>query len=399
MKKKDILIKVLPLVIILCLILIFFGIKIYQKSHAKIEVHYKDSLTAEVGTKANLTDYIISLNGQMPNEQLIDTSSLGQKRISFSYLNDDGYVVDTSVVIEVVDTTKPMVWLGSSYTVNVGSDDSFVKKIMCADNYDESPECKLVGDYDLNTVGTYPVILEATDSSSNQLRHEFELKVVEPKKGSTTTPTKTIFHDALNIYKNENTQLGLDISFWQGDVDYHVLKENGVEFVFLRVGTTNGINGDYILDKKFEQNISRATEAGIPVGIYFYSYANSEEKAREDARWVLEQIKDKNVTLPIAFDWENWSFYNEFHLSLMGLSNMANGFIDEIKKAGYEGMLYSSKSYLEKVWPEHNHKVWLAHYTNQTNYQGDYEYWQMCSDGVIPGINGFVDINIRYKKS
>lgn len=400
MKKRIILCGGISLGIIVVAILSYFGIQFYRKTHAKVEVQLVDQLVAEVGSDAKLTDYIVSLNGSMPDEQRIDTKTIGTRDLTFSYQNDDQFWVNFSFSIDVVDTTKPIVWLGSSYTVNVGSDESFFKKIMCADNYDATPTCKLVGEYDLNTVGSYPVILEAIDSSGNQFLHDFTLHVVEPKRGGgQSNSTKTIFGEALNTYKNENTEMGLDISFWQGDVDFNTLKANGVEFVFIRVGTANGIDGDYILDKKFEQNITRAKEAGIPAGVYFYSYANSEERARADAQWVLEQIKDKDVTLPIAFDWENWSFYNDFHLSLMGLSDMATGFIDTVENAGYEGMLYSSKSYLEKVWPEHHHKVWLAHYTNQTNYQGDYEYWQMCSDGVIPGINGFVDINIRYKKS
>ncbi|MCI8575726.1 MAG: hypothetical protein HFI09_04575 [Bacilli bacterium] len=397
MKKKILVVSSVCVIILIFAIVAFYGVRKYQEKHAKIEVQLVDKLVAEVGSEAKMTDYIISLNGKMPDEQFIDTKTVGTRHLTFSYENDDHFWVSYDFSVDVIDTTKPIVWLGNSYSVNVGSDDSFVKKIMCADNYDANPVCKLVGEYDLNTIGSYPVILEATDFSGNQLLHEFTLNVTEPKRGGSSVSTKTIFGEALNTYKNENTEMGLDISFWQGDVDFHTLKANGVEFVFLRVGTSNGIDGEYILDKKFEQNITRAKEAGIPVGIYFYSYANNEERARADARWVLEQIKGKDVTLPIAFDWENWSFYNDFHLSLMGLSDMATGFIETVEAAGYEGMLYSSKSYLEKVWPLHNHKVWLAHYTDHTNYRGEYEYWQMCSDGVIPGINGFVDINIRYK--
>ena len=171
-----------------------------------------------------------------------------------------------------------------------------------------------------------------------------------------------------------------------------------MEFVFLRVGTSNGIEGENILDKKFLQNIERATNAGIPVGIYFYSYANSEERAISDALWVLEQIKNYQIDLPIAFDWENWSTFNEYHLSLFGLTDIASSFLKVIEDAGYEGLLYSSKSYLEQVWYPTEYKTWLAHYTSQTNYQGDYDFWQLCSDGAVNGINGAVDINIRYKK-
>lgn len=400
MKQRKRRIIIILISVILISLTAFLGVRYYQKTHAKVEVYLKDSLIAEVGTHAKLTDYIVSLNGSIEEEQWIDTSTLGKKDIKFSYQNNDGFQVNYQFSVDVVDTTKPMVWLGTSYSVPVGSDTGFINKIMCADNYDDSPNCGIVGQYDLNAIGSYPVIFQATDSSGNQLNHEFQLNVIEPKRGGNTSkPTKTLFHEVRSDYKNENTEIGLDISFWQGDVDFQKLKENGVEFVFLRVGTAVGIDGEYVLDKKFEQNITRANEVGMPVGIYFYSYANSEERAIEDAKWVLDTIKEKNISLPIAFDWENWSFYNDFHLSLMGLSNMAKGFIETVEKAGYEGMLYSSKSYLEKVWPEHSHKVWLAHYTNQTNYQGNYEYWQMCSDGVIPGIQGYVDINIRYKKS
>ena len=67
-----------------------------------------------------------------------------------------------------------------------------------------------------------------------------------------------------------------------------------------------------------------------------------------------------------------------------------------MEKAGYKGMLYSSKYYLENVWFDHKYPVWLAHYTNKTNYQGEYQVWQMCNNCIIPGINGDVDINIMY---
>ena len=76
---------------------------------------------------------------------------------------------------------------------------------------------------------------------------------------------------------------------------------------------------------------------------------------------------------------------------------MAKEFNNEVKKEGYVGMLYSSKSYLENIWGEVNYPVWLAHYTNQTNYQGKYIVWQLCENGKVDGIEGKVDINIRYQ--
>lgn len=401
MRKKEKLILIVASICILFSGFIYAGYQVYRIKHAKIIVNLKESLVVEVGTKVKVSDFLESINGTLLDDFSIDTKNIGTKEVSFRFRNDENIKVRSSFSLEIVDTTAPIVWLNNNYSVAVGSDDSFIGRIMCVDNYDVSPVCKINGTYDLNTTGVYPVEFEASDASGNVFRQKFSLTVYEPKRGgssSTTSPTKTVFADVVRDYKTDRTQIGLDLSHWQGDVDFEELKRNDVEFVFLRVGTTNGRDGEFVLDKKFEQNITKANEVGIPVGLYFYSYANTEEKAIQEAKWLLEQIKGRKVDLPIAFDWENWSKFNEFHLSLLGLSSMADGFIKTVEEAGYQGILYSSKSYLEKIWPSMDHDVWLAHYTSKTNYQGDYDFWQMCSDGVISGINGFVDINVRYLK-
>ena len=110
----------------------------------------------------------------------------------------------------------------------------------------------------------------------------------------------------------------------------------------------------------------------------------------------VENIKDYKVELPIAFDWENWDSFNTYELSFFGLTNMAKRFMDTVKASGYDAMLYSSKTYLENIWMSVDYPVWLAHYTKNTNYAGDYSYWQICSNGRVDGINGDVDIDIRY---
>ena len=109
------------------------------------------------------------------------------------------------------------------------------------------------------------------------------------------------------------------------------------------------------------------------------------------------KIKGYDIDLPIVYDWESWSFYNEFNQSFYSLSLSAKSFLDVVNEAGYEGLLYSSKNYLEKVWFDIGYDIWLAHYTEQTSYTGDYTYWQLCSNGKVDGISGRVDINIYYK--
>ena len=398
MRKKMLIIGISSLVCVGLLVGGFFLFRDVQVKDAVVEVVLKDDLTTEFLSEVKVTDFIESINGQVENDFVIDTKEVGEKEVAFEFINDDGIKVPFQYKINVVDTVAPVVWLSGSFSITEGSKVGPVDKILCGDNYDSSPKCEIIGEYDINKIGTYPLVFKATDSSGNMTEKNFNLQVVEPSK-DTTPPSKikTEFKDVVSKYKNENTEIGLDISHWQGDVDFEKLKAAGVEFVFIRVGRTDGIEGDYVLDTKYEQNIERANKAGIPVGIYFYSYANSREKAVKDAQWVLDKIKDWKIDLPIAFDWENWGTYNSFNLSFFGLTDMANGFLDVFKDAGYEGLLYSSKNYLENIWMKADYPVWLAHYVKNTNYEGQYSYWQICSNGHVDGINGDVDIDIRYK--
>lgn len=393
------------IIIIICFLVIIIGIGSYflinylRVKNAVIKVTLDDTLETEFLSDVKVSDFISDINGTIVDDYVIDTTDIGKKKIEFEYINDDNIKVKYNYEINVVDNVAPLIWLNNSYTVNVGSDISLTDKILCGDDTDPNPTCEVIGEYNMNEAGTYPLVFKATDNSGNVTEKEFNLIVREPKSSGTSSgsvSTKTLFSEVVDAHKTENTEIGLDISKWQGDVDFNALKEAGVEFVIIRVGTSSGINGENLVDSKFEQNINGANKAGIPVGIYFYSYANSEDRAISDALWVLEQIKDYKVDLPIAFDWENWSFYNEFNLSFFGLSNMADSFVKTVRDAGYEGMLYSSKNYLEDIWFKGDYPVWLAHYTTKTNYEGDYEFWQLCNNGRVAGINGDVDINIRY---
>ena len=393
------------IIIIICFLVIIIGIGSYflinylRVKNAVIKVTLDETLETEFLSDVKVSDFISDINGTIVDDYVIDTTDIGKKKIEFEYINDDNIKVKYNYEINVVDNVAPLIWLNNSYTVNVGSDISLTDKILCGDDTDPNPTCEVIGEYNMNEAGTYPLVFKATDNSGNVTEKEFNLIVREPKSSGTSSgsvSTKTSFSEVVDAHKNENTEIGIDISKWQGDVDFNALKEAGVEFVIIRVGTSSGINGENLVDSKFEQNINGANKAGIPVGVYFYSYANSEDRAISDALWVLEQIKDYKVDLPIAFDWENWSFYNEFNLSFFGLSNMADSFVKTVRDAGYEGMLYSSKNYLEDIWFKGDYPVWLAHYTTKTNYEGDYEFWQLCNNGRVAGINGDVDINIRY---
>ena len=150
------------------------------------------------------------------------------------------------------------------------------------------------------------------------------------------------------------------------------------------------------MDSQFERNISEANRVGIPVGIYFYSYASTPKESFNDALWVMTQLQGYDVELPIAYDWENWDDFNDYDVSFYDLTYTAQTFLDTVGLVGYDGLLYSSKIYLEKIWLDIDYEIWLAHYTSETNYKGEYRFWQLCNNGRVDGINGDVDINIMY---
>ncbi len=411
--KKKYLIGLIIFCLVLCTILVVkiiipsYKLSREEKEEAEkiknaiIKVTLKEDLTTSFLSEVKVSDFIEEINGEITNDFTIDTSKIGSKEISFNYINEEDIKVPYSFKINVIDDIPPVIWLNSTYTIYDTYDGDILEDITCADNIDDNPKCEIIGNYDPHKIGNYELTFKATDASNNITTQDFTLRVIKkPQNNSSSNndspAVHTLFEDVIKDYKNDNNKIGIDVSSWQGDIDFAKVKEAGVEFVIIRVGSARGIDGEYFVDKQFKNNIEGFNKVGIPVGLYYYSYANSKEKAIEDAKWVLEQIKGYQVDLPIAYDWESWSFYNEFHQSFYSLTMGAKAFLDTIEDAGYKGMLYSSKNYLEKVWYDTGYPVWLAHYTKQTSYQGDYTYWQLCSNGQVSGINGNVDINIMY---
>lgn len=396
-KKKIIIFMILLIILVILGFYAKIPINYLRIKYAKIEVNLVDNLTLNFTEKKHVSDFIATINGNIVDDYIIDSTQIGDKIIKFEFINEDGIKVPYKYTISIIDTISPIIWLNNSYYITVGNNVDLVSSILCGDNEDPNPSRYIEGTYDYNKIGAYPLTYKAVDRSGNESKQNFTLYVNE-KKTTTATTNKvyTYFSDVIKNYKSTNTKIGIDVSVWQGDINFKEIKDAGVEFIIIRVGTTKGPNGEYMLDSKFLNNIKQANEYNIDVGLYFYSYANSNEKAREEAEWVIEQIQGYNVSLPIAFDWENWSSFNKYNLSFFGLTNMANTFLNTLNEAGYAGLLYSSKSYLEKLWMPIEYDIWLAHYTKSTDYKGIYKYWQLCDNGKIDGINGTVDIDIMY---
>ena len=315
--------KIFKIFIILIILsgLSFGGYKLYwyyKIKYAKVEVELNENLTIEFNNKVKASSFIKSINGTITNDHEIDASKVGKQTIEVKFKNDDGIPVKYKYEVEVVDTVEPVIWLGSSYSVKKGDKFNY-SKILCGDNYDSKPKCYVEGKYDTNKVGSYPLTFIAEDSSGNVATQEFILNVYEPAPKNDESSNKETTEDAREYtpfdkiykkYKTNTNKIGIDISKWQGDIDFEALKNDGVEFIIIRIGYTKGTNAEYVMDPKFKDNIEGAKKYNIPVGLYFYSYANSREHAIKDAEWVVEQIKDYDIELPIAFDWEEWKDLN-----------------------------------------------------------------------------------------
>ncbi len=185
---------------------------------------------------------------------------------------------------------------------------------------------------------------------------------------------------------------GIDVSSWQGVIDWEKVAQSGVKFAIIRSSY-----GDEYVDKMFEYNIAAAKKAGLYVGVYHYCYALTDEEAKAEAQFFLETIKPYEIDFPVMFDFEDPS---QVKLGKYQLTRMANIFMNELKDAGYYPMLYSYKNWLNNnlLMSFINYDVAVAEWdVSETTYKGDYGVWQYSCTGLVSGIEGDVDLDICYK--
>ncbi len=355
----------------------------------------EDNLIFTYYQEIYLKDYISLNDSYLIDEKiLIDTSKLGESIFEFNYIYEDKEYIGQFKYF-VIDDTAPLVINSTNYTIEKGSEFSY-QNIFCADNYDKRPICEVTGTYDINTPGVYNLTFVATDSSNNVTEKNITLTVKEEIIPSTSTyePTPIYIEDIIEKHKTESTKIGVDVSKWQEEIDWEMLKDSGVEFAIIRIGYGWEENK---LDEYFWTHFNGAKNAGLDVGVYFYSYADSVDEAIMQANWVVDTLDGAKLDLPISYDWEEWSKFNTYNISLTELNLMAASFIDTVEKHGYIGMNYGSASYLKNIWTLNDNLTWLAHYTSQTNYENDYYIWQLTHYGKVPGYDGFIDLNVLYE--
>lgn len=198
-----------------------------------------------------------------------------------------------------------------------------------------------------------------------------------------------------------NAMKGIDVSQWQGEIDWQQVKDSGVEFVIIRVGGRGtGDEGRLYSDDLAQSYYEGAVAAGLKVGAYFFSQSVTVEEAVEEAEFVLDAVKDWQVQLPLVYDWEYMGAdARTGGMDARTLTDMAKAFCDTILDAGYQTMLYFGHSqsvdlmHLEELV---DYPFWLAKYSTIMDYPYKIHAWQYTDQGTVPGISGNVDMNLLF---
>lgn len=197
-------------------------------------------------------------------------------------------------------------------------------------------------------------------------------------------------------------ELGIDVSSHQGEVDWERVARDGVDFAMIRAGGRYyGLNsGTVFEDTQFKNNIRGALDAGLEVGVYFFSQAISVEEAQEEARFLLGLLEGWDFTGPVVFDWENIDndTARTDGMDSATLTAMANAFCQEIGEAGYQPMIYFNRYIAYLLYDLEGvsqYPFWLAQYGATPDFYYGFRMWQYTEKGRVDGVQGEVDLNIR----
>lgn len=211
--------------------------------------------------------------------------------------------------------------------------------------------------------------------------------------------------DKTEIKKLQNTtgnsRVGIDVSKWNGEIDWDKVRNAGVEFAIVRAGYRGSVTGSLVEDPCFAANMKGAAASGLPVGVYFFTQAVNEVEAVEEASVVLQLVKEYNLNYPIFIDTEGAGGNGRADgLDAETRTLVCEAFCRTIENAGYDAGVYGSRNwynnnlYTDRL--DNDYCIWLAEYRSVPLYQGYYQMWQYTSKGTVDGISGNVDMNISY---
>lgn len=333
-----------------------------------------------------------------------------------SYSGKRVFLVMSSVAkdlrVMVVDSVGKLV-TGTPFTIRIQGFGEYT-------DYDEDGIIYIDG----LRAGEYSILLEETEGfivpntiTSIQVRQEIEYRVLDDIEYMILTEDDVdvekedkFLHSAEESadgsentdlgFANGTGKLGIDVSRWNKTIDWEKVRADGIEFAIIRCGYRGATSGSLVLDSMYEANIRGAIEAGIPVGVYFFTQAISEVEAVEEASMVISLIEDYDVDYPVFLDSESAGGDGRAdQLDAADRARYHKVFLETIASAGYETGVYASKNWLNNrldMTQLSQYKVWLAEYANAPTYEEYYDMWQYTSKGTVDGIETRVDLDLCY---
>ena len=207
--------------------------------------------------------------------------------------------------------------------------------------------------------------------------------------------------DGLPEYTGDayDTRLGVDVSFYQGEIDWEAVAADGVEFAMIRCGYRGSESGTIVVDEQFENNINGALAAGLDVGVYFFSQSTGAIEAAEEANFVLDLISGYDITMPVAFDWEPLEGSRAEDIDRSELTASAVVFCEMVKDAGYTPCvyLYRYTGYYEYMMERlADYELWVGALGSWPDFYFRHMLWQFSMTGRVEGIDADVDLDYQF---
>lgn len=197
---------------------------------------------------------------------------------------------------------------------------------------------------------------------------------------------------------NNSSVLGIDVSKHNGNIDWNAVKASGVNYAIIRCGYRGSATGVLVEDPKFKANIQGAINAGLKVGVYFFTQAVNEVEAVEEASMTVSLIKNYKISYPVFLDVESANGRGDA-IDTATRTKVINAYCQTIRNSGYTAGIYANKTWLTgkmNLGALSGYKIWYAQYAAAPTYSGHMDIWQYSCKGSIPGIKGDVDLNISY---
>ncbi|WP_051555020.1 glycoside hydrolase family 25 protein [Lachnospira multipara] len=391
-----------------------------------LSVYYKQSLIglACVATVAIVTGTVIAINSNntkvvaeenVESTQSIEDSETDETTTQEILEETTEATAETEIVNEDTTVTdeniRDMIESGTIEVIPI-------EELEVAEN-DTSNKDEVMGGGNIDLVDNSEEIVAQTQAQTTQAQTSEATQSQETTSSQqeTTTQAPTTTETATTQASTEYSTVvkGIDVSKWQGSIDWNQVKDSGITFVMIKCGGRYTGNGGLYEDSYFRENIQGALNAGLKVGIYFFSQATTVTEAYEEASLCVDLIKDYNITYPVAFDWESASGYRvtSANLSTTALTEICETFADTVKSYGYTPMIYFNRTDWRNAVNTSvltsKYKVWLAtyysayyytstdwQYGNDRPYYSDIPYcmWQYGVTNVVNGISGYVDMDL-----